>query len=413
MNKNCPPNKIINPKTGRCVKKDGKIGMTIIESNRGKKKISSRKRSKPRKSTRKMNKKSSDCPSNKIINPKTGRCVKKDGKIGLSLLGEEKKVSKRSIKTSKKNSKRHLQKIDKLNVNLKYVKGPVSLSEHKHPEYDKHIYIFGDIHVIDTYCPKDMNKNNSEYFDLFLKNLLLYWKEKNPKVILDYFIEFGFRGAMTPISYISSNYKGYFNELYNKFIECVQIKKDRCDFENLRLHYSDIRRGFLETEILNIFIDNICYNDLNFTYFNWGRFEKLLSNPEKIFRISKVDKQIEAVKYPKVKELLLEARDEIINMCKFYSKNMRKNDINSFDFENFCEDLRYITVKIMDIYLFARMFKKFEPKNILVYVGETHAKNYREWLKKLGFSTKETFSNVEHINFQCVNISDFKQPFFS
>lgn len=29
MDKNCPPGKILNPKTGKCVKADGKIGMQL------------------------------------------------------------------------------------------------------------------------------------------------------------------------------------------------------------------------------------------------------------------------------------------------------------------------------------------------------------------------------------------------
>lgn len=58
MDKNCPPGKILNPKTGRCVKTDGKIGMTLS------KKV---------------------CPSDKILNPNTGRCVKANGRIGKTL----------------------------------------------------------------------------------------------------------------------------------------------------------------------------------------------------------------------------------------------------------------------------------------------------------------------------------------
>ena len=73
----CDEGKIINPKTGRCVKKDGKIGKDLLKSkHKSNIKIS--------KSRRKSNKKI--CDEGKIINPKTGRCVKKDGKIGKDLL---------------------------------------------------------------------------------------------------------------------------------------------------------------------------------------------------------------------------------------------------------------------------------------------------------------------------------------
>jgi hypothetical protein len=65
-NKVCDEGKIINPKTGRCVKKDGKIGKELLKSRH--------------KSNNKV------CNEGKIINPKTRRCVKKDGKIGKELL---------------------------------------------------------------------------------------------------------------------------------------------------------------------------------------------------------------------------------------------------------------------------------------------------------------------------------------
>lgn len=65
----CPPGKILNPATGRCVNINGKIGAAL----------SSRRNSSPRRSP-------SRCPPGKILNPATGRCVKRDGKIGKTLV---------------------------------------------------------------------------------------------------------------------------------------------------------------------------------------------------------------------------------------------------------------------------------------------------------------------------------------
>ena len=66
----CPPNKILNPKTGRCVLKSGKLGQALLKN-------------KTRPSPSPVQ---SPCPPNKIINPKTGRCVLKNGKLGQELL---------------------------------------------------------------------------------------------------------------------------------------------------------------------------------------------------------------------------------------------------------------------------------------------------------------------------------------
>ena len=54
----CPPGKVLNPATGRCVKTDGKVGRALAVPG---------------------------CPPGKVLNPATGRCVKADGKIGRRL----------------------------------------------------------------------------------------------------------------------------------------------------------------------------------------------------------------------------------------------------------------------------------------------------------------------------------------
>jgi hypothetical protein len=81
----CPSGKILNPQTGRCVKIDGKIGQQILRS-----------RSPIRTKSR-----SHICPSGTIINPQTGRCVKIDGKIGQQILRSRSPIRTKSRKLSK------------------------------------------------------------------------------------------------------------------------------------------------------------------------------------------------------------------------------------------------------------------------------------------------------------------------
>ena len=71
--KRCPPNKILNPKTDRCVLKTGAIGKELLK---GIKNI--------KESIKNNDKK--ECPPDKILNPKTDRCVLKSGPIGKQLL---------------------------------------------------------------------------------------------------------------------------------------------------------------------------------------------------------------------------------------------------------------------------------------------------------------------------------------
>jgi hypothetical protein len=65
--KECPPGKILNPKTGRCINKPKE--KTQKRRGRPKKNVE-----KPKESEEKPKK---ECPPGKILNPKTGRCINK------------------------------------------------------------------------------------------------------------------------------------------------------------------------------------------------------------------------------------------------------------------------------------------------------------------------------------------------
>jgi len=81
----CPPGKIINPDTERCVLISGKIGKAILQKTSAKK--------------TQAKKTSAKCPSDKIINPDTNRCVLKTGKIGKTI--SPKKAKKTPTKKTK------------------------------------------------------------------------------------------------------------------------------------------------------------------------------------------------------------------------------------------------------------------------------------------------------------------------
>lgn len=104
----CPPGKVRNPDTGRCVSKSGKIGKKILEEesddipiarrpkrtskrSASKKRSPSKKRASARRAPKRASskKRASPCPSGKVRNPKTGRCVSKTGKIGKSILSKK------------------------------------------------------------------------------------------------------------------------------------------------------------------------------------------------------------------------------------------------------------------------------------------------------------------------------------
>ena len=75
--KPCPPGKIRNPKTGRCVNANGKIAKLLLvnHNDRGNE-----------------NRNVEDCPPGKIRNPKNGRCVNVNGKLGKEILRNTNRV---------------------------------------------------------------------------------------------------------------------------------------------------------------------------------------------------------------------------------------------------------------------------------------------------------------------------------
>ena len=90
MNKDCPDDKILNPKTKRCVSKTGALGKQLQKEN---KPSSAAKSSKPK----------NECPDDKILNPKTKRCVSKTGALGKQLLQKENKPSSAAKSPKPKN----------------------------------------------------------------------------------------------------------------------------------------------------------------------------------------------------------------------------------------------------------------------------------------------------------------------
>ena len=79
--KRCSADKIFNPKTGRCVKKSGKVGRKILSNSRRHSRRQSRRKAKSRKKK--------ECPAGKIRNPKTGRCVSMTSRVGRKILLEQ------------------------------------------------------------------------------------------------------------------------------------------------------------------------------------------------------------------------------------------------------------------------------------------------------------------------------------
>ena len=327
------------------------------------------------------------------------------------------------------------------------------MSEHYSSKYNKHIYILGDVHTTKgRVCPPSKTLKNS----INLANFLGYLPTLNnpdgtPKLI-DYFFEIDFKNKLRPyVKPYGQSYIKYINEVFEN---CLKLDKELCQYKNVRMHYADVRRTpellpFDEHYYYLEYIDKY-YETKEKKYFDYIKdyletfdkpsLDKLLSKGiNEWIKISKVYKQLDNLEFPEVgamikqesekevKKLLkvltpdfirmtLEVGYDIINIPDYFPSKETAFKIfkmNAYVIDGFSH--------IMDMYLFSRMFRKFKktktmsepPTNIVVYVGDWHANNYRKLLDKLGFTHKESKSKTKGIDFQCVNISNFVQPFFS
>jgi hypothetical protein len=88
-----------------------------------------------------------------------------------------------------------------------------------------------------------------------------------------------------------------------------------------------------------------------------------------------------------------------------------------------------INAVIMDGYTLGRIFKKFNiskkaskkefidqpesPHNIVIYAGDFHSRDYREFLRLVGFVEIETTGSIIDRQARCLDMRQFSQPFFS
>jgi hypothetical protein len=91
-------------------------------------------------------------------------------------------------------------------------------------------------------------------------------------------------------------------------------------------------------------------------------------------------------------------------------------------------------VLLVDYYTITRIFREFKPKtqgqysespkDIMIYVGNAHAENYREFFKYMEFTeTESTYAQMHVPNvgnnlplpelYSCLDITKIKQPLFS
>ena len=338
----CKEDEIINPSTGRCVKRTGKIGKLLINP-----------------------KIKSSCKEDEIINPSTGRCVKRTGKIGKLLINE-------SIKPCKKiefelNSKLYRPKFDCLSLllkNIKYIFGPCTFFHFKLGE--RNIYLFGESHLSLTRSKitTDMTPTNTILFSSFVYSLATQNINKKYDVMFEsiYFIDM----KATELEKNNERKKIVLKTsspssdcLSKQFKNCIDptTRKQNCPYKNLRLHYIDFRNTKIGRSTKDTSI--VAFNKLITTMINDG----------------KVGKQINSIKNKSIVAALKTFIGVKLNPINIYTSMTAQ-------------------ALVMDIYGLGRLLREFDKnvdkgntsfrgtaENIIYYAGAIHINTMVEFFK--------------------------------
>lgn len=379
-------------------------------------------------------------------------------KRSLKIKRNLKKFYKRSKNRSKSMSISKHKKDIAIVKNVKYIVGPISVTEHISPEFNKKFLIFGDIHSYNTVCPKDYSNKNTIHFNNYLQKLFKTRDENGDLKQFDLFVEFDYKPKHSKKIYegIEGFFKRserypeniYFSQLYDEFYECFKVDKKDCKFKNVRFHYADVRIG----KEIQVVVEDLWFDILDFinlleegelSHKQIKYFETLFKNKYKPSLINKnlinfknlliknkIDKQIENVTDSFIKHLLLDMKNtflkESIDLTKiyesdiydFFTVNLKDNfdsKIKVKKLEKFEQRLADLHTSLMDMYTIGRIFRVYKDgsqnsENIIIFAGDFHSNVYREFLTKIGFKTiNKTFSEKEGKDFQCINVSRFSK----
>ncbi|CAH6418340.1 Hypothetical protein POVN_LOCUS116 [uncultured virus] len=321
-----------------------------------------------------------------------------------------------------------------------YIKGPVKVTVDASKTYDKKIVLLGDRHIRNRdRCSTDAKATTIDIVD-FLRDAILTADDT-----VDLFVETKY---LRPFS---SERQGrgdnFLGDVDREFDACLKIDKSRCMYNNARVHYADIRfaidESFSEMHYATDAVDRAGAYDLDAKLKHLEyvltaihpTLSKRLAD-EKAIRVwfdesldrPRIEKQIRNVPDKGIRDALNKFfADEIARYAAPYTftpltysalldavKRKDKATISKA-----YKLLFEISIAYMDVYLLARMFRTFRqvknkpsgpPKNILVYVGNYHAENYRRFLKTLNFDRQ--FEAAETRVIQCVDISTLALPLF-
>lgn len=331
-----------------------------------------------------------------------------------------------------------------------HIEGPITLVELKSDILNKHYYIFGDEHRHEMKCP--IEGTPTTRIDNFIEQII----RENKNKVIDLFVELDFPDTQNPtlrdikyqvtkeeegiISYLPTT--DYLTDIYHKFYDCLQTNKDKCSYTNFRAHYTDVR--FIPTNnsiIEYVFKVNDTYRQIQIAKLFFKRpmstsalrpiiisiindgikiLDMLPFKIEDAYNVVKIDKQIENIKDENLVSLIYKYFNKklwgiLVKANKEYNSYTEDSDIE--EIKTGVNILFDYAVSLMDLYIISRSLRSFkndEINNIIIYTGNSHSENIIDFLLTLpGMKIIEKSRSFESgVDYQCLDISNFKQPFF-
>jgi serine/threonine protein kinase len=263
----------------------------------------------------------------------------------------------------------------------------------------KNIILFSNIHTLKEPC----EEKDSIEIQLYLESIF-----KNSNRFIDFYCEY-------PEKYILIT-DNYLKRVWDKFAEKCSNSDIRC-YENVRLHYVDIRIYFR-----NVMLTFIGSKNIHTLIIKLYEKQDIKSFKQLIYKIIVLYKKL----FKEIGILFMNGEyynliEDIINysfkrLMHEFTQTDYKYMIDQTNYENteyFKIILIYLETIIMDLYFFARLFKKFNTlkypydplnaQNIIIFAGQVHIELYVHILKEIGFIENiKIISKMEN----CIKITE-------
>lgn len=316
-----------------------------------------------------------------------------------------------------------------------YIIGPKSASEHVHPKYNKHIYIFGDYHARQHEpCGKRQPQIPiHKWIDDFSRKLPHKHK-------LDLFLEIpekesGYRPLFDAVKHVLNIQDTQRIESYLQ--DTIEYFKT-LNHSSVRVHFTDLRescltfprkivqtnvicmlRDFLDALSLIVFSDGIQRIDILKRWLELSIVQNIIrsismKNKEDIYadilsfeKYCHIEKHIENIREQSLvrffKNKLLQARKKTEQIFTKMLLRIRKvrtiTDVRNLVIDFYGDFL----IQYMDLWILVQIFEHSEYQHNVIYVGHIHANQYRQDLKQLGF--KQVQYNKSKNEVSCIRIN--------